>query len=204
MAKTKKKPLPAKNSRQQIIESAEEFFFTKGFEATTFSDIAKQVGIAQPSIYAHFKNKMDLLNSVCEYAIGETRAYIDRQINPKDPALDRLRSYLFANIDFFSSEKKHAHGNMAFYFFSSATEEMREIFRHSQEQAISRLESVLFQAGHEGRLITKDAPLLARTIHSILVGDCYKAIYAGSQSEVKQIKARLWSHVQVLINPTQP
>jgi AcrR family transcriptional regulator len=186
-------------TRDLIIETACELFYKQGFEVTTFSDIARKVGIAQPSIYAHFKNKMDLQKHACLWAIDQTRRYIDGHIHPIDSALDRLKSYLFSNLHFFRHEKMLAHANMAFYFFSASSPEMLEIFRGSQEKAIQRLEAVLFQAGHEKELNLKEAPLLARSIHSILVGDCYKAIYAASDAEFQKIKSRHWKHVQILL-----
>lgn len=186
-------------TRDLIIRTACDLFYKQGFEVTTFSNIAKKVGIAQPSIYAHFENKMDLQKHACLWAIDQTRIYIDSQIRPMDSALDRLKSYLFANLHFFRHEKTLAHANMAFYFFSSSSPEMFEVFRISQEKAIQRLEAVLFQAGHEEELNLKEVPLLARSIHSILVGDCYKSIYAASDAEFLKVKSRHWKHVQVLL-----
>ncbi len=198
MAKSTRRRLD-ESTRQQIIETACDFFFKKGFEATTFSDIARKVGIAQPSIYAHFENKMDLLKHVSLWAVDQTRIYIDSQIRPFDSALDRLKSYLFANLHFFHNEKRLAQANMAFYYFSASSPEMIEIFRMSQQKAVERLEAVLFQAGHEKVLNLKEASLLAKTIHSMLIGDCYKAIYATSDGEFQKIKTRLWKHVLVLM-----
>lgn len=50
--------------RQRIIDAATELFVTQGYAATTTRNIADRVGIRQPSLYAHFSVKSDILVEV--------------------------------------------------------------------------------------------------------------------------------------------
>ena len=50
--------------KQQILQAAAKVFSAKGFDRATISDIARQAGIAEGSIYNYFKNKGDLLVSI--------------------------------------------------------------------------------------------------------------------------------------------
>lgn len=52
------------DTQECIKEKALMLFAQKGFEGTSLSDIAKEVGIKKPSLYAHFKNKEDLFLGV--------------------------------------------------------------------------------------------------------------------------------------------
>ncbi|BFH68132.1 MAG: TetR/AcrR family transcriptional regulator [Paenibacillus dendritiformis] len=63
----------------RILEAALEHFAESGYEGAALSDIARQVGIRTPSIYAHFKNKDDLFLSVIDKAVADQ--------------LERLRDY---------------------------------------------------------------------------------------------------------------
>lgn len=48
----------------RILESATECFAQNGFDRTNLRDIAKKVGIREPSIYRHFKSKEELYQQV--------------------------------------------------------------------------------------------------------------------------------------------
>ena len=40
-------------------------FYARGFTGTTLDDIAHELGVTKPFIYAHFKSKTDLLAAIC-------------------------------------------------------------------------------------------------------------------------------------------
>jgi TetR/AcrR family acrAB operon transcriptional repressor len=56
-------------SRRRILDAAEDLFSTRGFERTSFVDIAERSGISRGSIPWHFKNKHGLLIAVVERAM---------------------------------------------------------------------------------------------------------------------------------------
>ena len=47
--------------KEKILHKAEELFLTYGFKSVTMDDIANQMGISKKTIYAHFKNKTQLV-----------------------------------------------------------------------------------------------------------------------------------------------
>ncbi|GAA5153995.1 helix-turn-helix domain-containing protein [Amycolatopsis dongchuanensis] len=51
-------------SRRRILDAAEELFAERGFERTSFVDIAERSGISRGSIPWHFRNKDGLLMAV--------------------------------------------------------------------------------------------------------------------------------------------
>lgn len=57
-------------SRRRILDAAEELFAERGFDRTSFVDIAKRSGISRGSIPWHFKNKDGLVMAVVERAVG--------------------------------------------------------------------------------------------------------------------------------------
>jgi TetR/AcrR family acrAB operon transcriptional repressor len=56
-------------SRRRILDAAEELFGERGFDRTSFVDIAERSGISRGSIPWHFKNKDGLVMAVVERAI---------------------------------------------------------------------------------------------------------------------------------------
>lgn len=53
-------------SKEEIIRQAAVFFFRKGYESTSLSEIAQAVKIQKPGLFFHFKNKEDLYHKVIE------------------------------------------------------------------------------------------------------------------------------------------
>lgn len=47
--------------KDQILDTATELFLNLGFKSVTMDDLAEQMGISKKTIYAHFKNKTDLV-----------------------------------------------------------------------------------------------------------------------------------------------
>jgi TetR/AcrR family acrAB operon transcriptional repressor len=56
-------------SRRRILDAAEELFAERGFDRTSFVDIARRSGISRGSIPWHFKNKNGLVMAVVERVI---------------------------------------------------------------------------------------------------------------------------------------
>ncbi|WP_199444330.1 TetR/AcrR family transcriptional regulator [Umezawaea beigongshangensis] len=57
-------------SRRRILDAAEELFAERGFDRTSFVDIAKRSGISRGSIPWHFKNKDGLVLAVVERVVA--------------------------------------------------------------------------------------------------------------------------------------
>ena len=54
-------------SRDRIIEKANRLFYTKGYNQTSFADIAQAVGITKGNLHYHFRSKEDLLEAIIDY-----------------------------------------------------------------------------------------------------------------------------------------
>ena len=52
------------NTREEILKVALDLFSVNGYEATSISQIAEAVGIRKASLYSHFSNKQDILDTV--------------------------------------------------------------------------------------------------------------------------------------------
>jgi AcrR family transcriptional regulator len=52
------------DTRQRILNAAAKLFSERGFDGTSVRDIATELGIANPSIYYHFKSKADILTEL--------------------------------------------------------------------------------------------------------------------------------------------
>ena len=65
------------NTREEILEAALDLFAINGYEATSISQLADAVGIRKASLYSHFANKQDILDTVVETVL---KGYADHSI----------------------------------------------------------------------------------------------------------------------------
>ena len=82
------------SSRVRIIEKANRLFYTKGFNQTSFADIAQAVGITKGNLHYHFRSKEALLEAIIDYrlvAIAEQLSQWDAQY---PDAKDKLRRFV--------------------------------------------------------------------------------------------------------------
>ncbi len=56
------------DTKDRILDAAEDVFNGKGYSKTTLNDIAEATGMTRGAIYWNFKNKEDLFNEMCERA----------------------------------------------------------------------------------------------------------------------------------------
>lgn len=84
----------SQNTRDHIVEAADQLFYRQGYEHTSFSDIANVVGISRGNFYFHFKTKDEILDAVINRRLAETRKMLDGwEIEGTTPA-DRIRSFI--------------------------------------------------------------------------------------------------------------
>ena len=69
-------------------------FAEQGFSGTSLAQIASDVGIKPPSIYAHFKNKEELFISLVEPAVAAELAYVREALSEKDGGEKMLADFL--------------------------------------------------------------------------------------------------------------
>jgi AcrR family transcriptional regulator len=78
------------NTREEIIEAALDLFSVNGYEATSISQLADAVGIRKASLYSHFANKHEILETVVDTVLGGYAKHsIFARANWDDPAFTK-------------------------------------------------------------------------------------------------------------------
>src|SRR5262245_8832316 len=83
-----------KTTREQIVEAADDLFYRRGFEHTSFQDIADAVEISRGNFYYHFKTKDEILDAVINARIANTQAMLDRWEIEGDTPATRIESFI--------------------------------------------------------------------------------------------------------------
>jgi AcrR family transcriptional regulator len=94
-----KRPKPG-SRLEEVLESAANIFFTKGFHATSIEDVARDVGMLKGSLYYYIKSKDDLLFRLLLAGIEDSDAFIAQHIDPDGEPMAQLERAIRAQIDY--------------------------------------------------------------------------------------------------------
>jgi len=93
--------------RKAIYNSAIENFAKNGFYETSMSEIAKDAGVADGTLYLYYKNKHDLLIKVFEQMVNEKLDIIQEAIKKETNALNKLYIAFQYHIDLFTNNPSY-------------------------------------------------------------------------------------------------
>src|SRR3954454_6648983 len=91
------------DKRERILAAAEIIFARHGFFAARVSEIAKEAGVADGTIYLYFKSKDDLLISWFEHRMRHVNA-VPRAALPARPPRDHLHTLTRPSVQLLSDE----------------------------------------------------------------------------------------------------
>ncbi len=83
-------------TRESIVQAADALFYERGFEHTSFADIAEAVQISRGNFYYHFRTKDEILEAVIAARTERTQDMLAQWEAEADGPQERIR--LFAEI----------------------------------------------------------------------------------------------------------
>ncbi len=81
------------DTRQKIMQSAEDRIRTEGYQSFSFRTIAAELGIKSASVHYHFATKADLAEAVAERYVDRFFTSLEDALVGKDAIEDRLEAY---------------------------------------------------------------------------------------------------------------
>lgn len=81
-------------NRERIVAAADRLFYERGFQATSFSDIAEAAGVPKGNFYYYFKTKDALLEGVIDWRRQCLKLLLDNLNRTHDDPRQRLMALL--------------------------------------------------------------------------------------------------------------
>jgi TetR/AcrR family fatty acid metabolism transcriptional regulator len=82
------------DKRERILTAAERIFARRGFFAAKVSDVAKEAGVADGTIYLYFKSKDDLLISLFERRMQQVNDLLREAVADIKSPREQLRAFI--------------------------------------------------------------------------------------------------------------
>ncbi|MEJ5301628.1 MAG: TetR/AcrR family transcriptional regulator [Thermodesulforhabdaceae bacterium] len=93
---------------ERILDAAVRVFAKKGFYQSRVSDIAREAGVADGTIYLYFKNKDDILISIFEEKMRTAISYFQQKISQEESALFKLKRFVRVHLELFKNNPELA------------------------------------------------------------------------------------------------
>jgi AcrR family transcriptional regulator len=86
------------DTRERILIEASKLFTRRGYFGTSTRDIARSVGIQQPSLFHHFATKLDIMEALLRYDLQWAADTAERCAAATLPAWERLYRYIHEDM----------------------------------------------------------------------------------------------------------
>lgn len=185
-----------KSTKVKILEASMKLFGEKGFHGTSFQNIADAVGITQPGIFIHFKNKMILFEALRVWVAESNRTYVDSNITIYDDALEALQKHIYLNIEWALKNPHHFQIILLLYYFSCSDKKMMQLNKAALESGEKRLLKYLLAAEREGKIQKNRSNVLVKQLHSFTIGYAIKTFNSNEPADYKTIAKIIKDEIQ--------
>lgn len=147
--------------RRQIIEGARAIFLTRGFDAASMMDIAKEAGVSKGTLYVYFKDKDELFSAIVQ---GEC-AMQQKGVFEFDPADHDVEAVLLSHGKAFVHAISDPGRLSSFRTVIAVAERMpdlgRKVYESGPAIGIAKLADYLRAQVEAGVLVVEDCEVAA-------------------------------------------
>ena len=93
--------------KDEILDAAQELFYSRGYEQTPVSSIIEKVGISKGTFYHYFQSKEQLLDSLAERVTNQVLAHLEKMLDkPNLDAIARLNLMFASSADWKAANRE--------------------------------------------------------------------------------------------------
>ena len=80
--------------RRQILDTAAQLFYSKGYPGMTMNDLCRALGVTKPAVYYYFTDKYEIFDILCRESAQTCLPVIRETADPAQPVTARLHACL--------------------------------------------------------------------------------------------------------------
>ncbi len=166
------------DASEQLISTAQELLWERGYVATSPKAIQRRAGVGQGSMYHHFHGKTDLCAAAVRRSAADLRAEVEPILSAPGTAIERIGAYLRRERDVLRGCRI---GGLTQDPEVVAHPELRAPIEETLLWLQTRLAQVIAEGQRRGELVGTLSPqLTASTICAVLQGGYVLARGEGS------------------------
>jgi AcrR family transcriptional regulator len=162
------------DKQKKIIEAAIEIFAEKGYAAASTNEIAKKAGVAEGTIFRHYKTKKDLLLSIVAPSMARLIApFVIKDIyKVLDGKYEKMEDFLHAML---KNRREFLKNNIAIFRILIQeipfhTELKEQFMEHIAKKIYARFEQIVIHYQEKGEIINIPPLSVIRFVISVFLG----------------------------------
>lgn len=172
-------------TKNKLKEVAMRLFGEKGYEGTALSEIAKEVGVKTPAIYAFFENKEDLFMTVFREAMLSYNTYIQEMSEAQQvlSAKESLRGILSRQYEFYQKSPDASKIVLRYVVFPPAflKDTIQDAFLQSDRMLTQIIEQLINKGIAEGVIRDQSVEQLVDAFLNLMDGLSMQYFYYTSK-----------------------
>ena len=150
--------------RQEIMDAASELFVKEGYENVSMRRIADRIEYSPTTIYLYFKDKAELLESICQETFAKLIQRLTKILDQPGDPIERLKRGLLAYVEFGLENPHHYRSTFMTPLPDEVDHEKYVKPEAAGIQAFDFLRRCVYDCIAAGRFKTKDAELASQTL----------------------------------------
>ncbi len=194
---------PREERRAQIVESALELAAEVGVKKVTTQAIADRVGIAQPTVFRHFKNRDEIFIAAIGWVAERLFGVLEGVFSADAPADERLRRVLERQLGFIGG-----HRGIPRMLFSdrlhSESPRLKAVVRGVMERYTNCVANLIEEGKASGRMYAGlEAEETARYVSALVQGTVMRWSVYDFEFDLAAEAPQLWAFLWAAIAPRE-
>ena len=193
-----------RHKESSLLNTAFDFFTTKGFSKTSISDIVSSAGVAKGTFYLYFKDKYDIRNKlICHKSSQLFRAAVRELESAAEYGTMSFEDKLIYVVDHIVSQLSE---NQALLTFISKNLSWG-IFKTALTTPIAEddinFQDVFETMLHEAPYHFREPEIMLFLIVELVSSSCYSAILYRDPCDLETLKPHLYETIRTIIHNHQ-
>lgn len=144
--------------KNEILNTANQLFYSQGFEHTSIQHIIDQVGIAKGTFYHYFSSKTELLDALIDQLVNSTLEQIEPVL--EDPNLDALQKLhqFFLRLENWKLENKKFLLDILRAWYSDDNIVFRTRLEQAQLRSFAQKLALIIEQGNQEGIFSSQHP----------------------------------------------
>jgi AcrR family transcriptional regulator len=190
--------------RNEILDTADQLVYTKGYEQMTIQDILAKAQISKGAFYHYFDSKQALLEALCDRLLDESERVLLPVVQDESlSAIEKLNAY-FATAGRWKTAQKAYLINLLHIWYTDDNAIIRQkVFSNAFERITPMLSGIIQQGIREGSMTTPYPERAGEIILSLFqsVGDAFSKMilaYDGNRYSLEQANMTVAVYINAL------
>jgi TetR/AcrR family transcriptional regulator, fatty acid metabolism regulator protein len=148
--------------REQIVKAAEKVFAEKGFHAATISEMAREAGLSEPTLYEYFSSKEEILFNIPAETSRKLGKIIEFHLGMVKGTAEKLRALIY--ILFWIHQTDPAYAAVSYLILKQSSRFMETDEYQVLRKALRPLIDVIEEGTASGEIKSGFTPYFIRSV----------------------------------------